>query len=208
MLEVKGERTPEIVGRFRAMVGEHRCTRVDSSEDFEAPGVWDDFLGIALDVKARYGLYGERAGDWDFPELGRTQYLGATKSTVRFRLYEKGKQPEYRHLGREHWVRAEVQVRPAREAKSVYSTVDPVQVWGASPFTRELAARLLQADVGRLAAGTVYRESKRDRALRWMCRQYGPHLISLRDDLGDWACVGKTLGEILHEQQQQRRRRT
>jgi predicted transcriptional regulator len=34
---------------------------------------------------------GGKAGDWDdFPEKGRTLYLGSTSSPVRARLYEKG----------------------------------------------------------------------------------------------------------------------
>ena len=58
---------------------------------------------------------GGKAGDWDdFPEKGRTLYLGSQSSPVRMRLYEKGLQPEYAHLNRPNWARIEVQVRPAK----------------------------------------------------------------------------------------------
>ena len=51
---------------------------------------------------------GGKAGDWDdFPEKGRTLYLGSQSSPVRMRLYEKGLQPEYAHLNRPNWARIE-----------------------------------------------------------------------------------------------------
>ena len=198
MLEVKGSRTPSVVANFRHRYPDHRCTRVDSCEDFFESGIWERALGVVLDVKQRFKLKGERRGDWDYPEDGRTQYLGAVTSPVRARLYEKGKEPGYRHLkGFTDWVRLELQVRPEKEAKTVYSALSATEVWGASPFSRELAGALLNASVGRVPAGTVFRESQRDRALRFMCRQYGAHLVSLASDLGDWQSVGLTLSELV-----------
>lgn len=200
MLEVKGERTAPVVARFRQVFPEHRCTRVDSCQDFFDQGIWDRALAVVMDVKRRHRLRGERRGDWDFPEDGRTQYLGAASSPVRVRLYEKGKETGYSHLeGLRHWVRLELQVRPEKEAKAVYSALTPTEVWGASPFTRELAGALLNAAVARVPAGTVYRESQRDRAIRFLCKQYGSHLVSLAADLGDWQSVGLTLGEMVKE---------
>jgi hypothetical protein len=32
-----------------------------------------------------------------------------------------------------------------------------------------------------------------------MCKQYGPHLFSLAQDLGGWDCVGLTLREMIGE---------
>ena len=197
MIEVKGERTPDVVKAVRETVPGHRCTRVDSCVDLEEPGLWDRLLPVVLAIKREYRLRGEKRGDWDFPEDGRTQYLGAATSAVRARMYEKGKQPEYRHLGREHWVRVETQVRPEKDAKDAYAAATPLDVWGASPYTRALAASILEAQVQPLPAYAARRENARDRALRFMCMQYGAHLISLKDDLGDWACVGLTLSEII-----------
>ena len=82
MVEVKGERTPGVVERLRSAC-EHRCTRVDSCVDFERPGAFEELLGPVLEVKAAHRLYGEKRGDWEFPELGRTQYLGAPSSAIR-----------------------------------------------------------------------------------------------------------------------------
>lgn len=200
MVEVKGEATPEVVERLRG-AAEHRCTRADACADFDVPGAWESLLKPVLEVKAEHKLYGEKRGDWEFPEKGRTQYLGANSSPVRARLYEKGRQPEYRHLEMWNLCRLEVQVRPAKEAKSAYSKLSPLEVWGASRWTRQLAASVLQEHVDPHPAGTIRRDTTRDRALRWMALQYGPHLLSLADDLGGWDMLGRTLAEMVSEEQ-------
>lgn len=200
MIEIKGERTPEVVDRLRGSV-EHRCTRVDSCVDFEAPGAFERLLGTCMEVKKRHRLVGERRGDWeDFPEKGRTQYLGSVVSVTRLRLYEKGKQPEYVHLGRSDWVRAELQVRPVKQAKSTFSELSPLGVWGASKWSRELAAEILEQQVDPSAAGTVWKLTERDKALSWMCRQYGAHMVGLAADLGSWECLGLTLRDMIDQQ--------
>lgn len=117
MLEVKGEQTPEVVERFRTRF-DHRVTRVDSCADFDVPGAFEALLGPSTEVKKERRIMGGKAGDWDdFPEKGRTLYLGSQSSPVRMRLYEKGLQPEYAHLERPNWARIEVQVRPSKDAK-------------------------------------------------------------------------------------------
>lgn len=205
MIEVKGEDTPKAVEALRSRF-QHRCTRVDACADFDAPGAFERLLEACQHVKQGHRLKGEKQGDWeDFPELGRTLYLGARASVCRVRLYEKGKQPEYRHLERPDWARIEVQVRPAKEAKSEFARLSPMEVWGASAWTRELAAKVLQEHIDPHPAGTTYRLTQRDAALEWMCKQYGPHLVDLANELGGWDCLGLTLREIL--QQQQRRER-
>lgn len=207
MIEAKGERTPDAVERLRASV-EHRCTRVDSCHDVEAPGAFESLLEPCLQVKKDHRLKGSKAGDWDdFPEDGRTLYLGANTSAVRLRLYEKGKQPEYRHLNRPDWARIEVQVRPTKDAKTEYSQADSLAVWGASAWTRELAAAVLQAELTPLPAGTTYKLSEQERALRHMCRQYGAHLIGLHNDLGSWEAVGHKIKEMIVNERRAHRAR-
>lgn len=202
MIEAKGERTPGIVSRLRASY-EHRCTRVDSCHDVEAPGAFESLLKPCLEVKRSHKLKGSKAGDWeDFPEDGRTLYIGANTSPVKLRLYEKGHQPEYRHLNRPDWVRIELQVRPAKDAKDAYSHADSLAVWGASKWSRELAGLVLAAELAPLPAGTVYKLTEQDRALRWMCKQYGTSLMGLHSQLGGWDEVGLKLGEMVREELQ------
>ena len=207
MIEVKGEHTPAAAEAIRAAIP-HRVTRVDSCADFDEPGAFERLLDACGAVKARYRLKGERQGDWeDYPEDGRTLYLGARSSVTRLRLYEKGKQPEYRHLERPHWARLEVQVRPIKQARDSFSKADPFEVWGASRWTRELAAEVLQQHIDPHPAGSTYRIPEREAALRWMCRQYGAHLVSLADDLGGWDCLGLTLRDVIEEVQREKQTR-
>lgn len=197
MIEVKGEQTPAAVVALRERYY-HRVTRADSCADFDAPGAFERLLSPCLAIKAKHRLKGAKFGDWeDFPEDGRTLYLGAPTSAVRLRLYEKGKQPEYRHLSRPDWVRMEIQARPAKEAKAAFNHLSAADVWGSSTWSRELAAEALQAHIDPHPAGTVFKHTEREAALRWMCKQYGSHLVSLAADLGNWECVGLTLAEII-----------
>jgi DNA relaxase NicK len=193
-LEAKGHVTPELVSAVRKEYPQHNCTRVDSAYDIEREGAWNDILAEVLAVKAKYRLKGRRFGDWeDFPEDGRTQYLGAVQSAVQVRLYEKGRQPEYRETGHPDWVRLEIQVRPQKDAKVVYSTLDSMQVWGASAYTRELAARVMRSELDSFPAGTVHRSPSSERALNALCDQYGSILMALSDDVGGWELVGMNL---------------
>lgn len=199
-LEVKGSLTPVVVERLREAIPDHRVTRVDSAHDVDKPGAWDELLGICLDVKREFRLKGDKRGDWDdFPEDGRTLYLGAPSSPIKARLYEKGKQPEYRQAGKPDWTRLELQISPQKDAREVYSKLSATEVWGASKYTRALAARVLESELAAYPPGTVRRDSQRDRAIRFMCEQYGAHLMSLKDDLGSWDCLGLTLAEIIRE---------
>jgi DNA relaxase NicK len=205
MIEVKGECTPAVVEALRSAFP-HNCTRVDSCADFDAQGAFERLCGEAQVVKKDHRLKGEKQGDWDdFPEDGRTLYLGARSSVCRLRLYEKGKQPEYRHLERPNWARIELQVRPAKEAKTAFSMLSAAEVWGASTWTRQLAAKVLLEHIDPHPAGTTYRLTKQDAAMEWMCHQYGAHLLGLSNDLGSWECVGPTLRDIIEQQKRRNR---
>lgn len=200
MIEVKGERTPKAVEALRKRYP-HRCTRVDACADFDAPKAFERLYRACRTVKKAHKIIGGKYGDWeDFPERGRTLYMGASSSVVRMRLYEKGLQPGYAHLQRPEWARIEVQVRPAKEAKEAFSQLSALDVWGASRWTRDIAAQVLKTHVDPHPAGSTYRLSERETALRWMCKQYGPHMLSLANDLGGWEVLGLTLREMLQDQ--------
>lgn len=204
MVEVKGERTPHVVEQLRSSY-EHRCTRVDSCYDVDEPGAFDALLAPCIEIKKHFKLKGSKAGDWeDFPEDGRTLYIGANSSPVRSRLYEKGLQPEYRHANRPNWVRLELQVRPSKDAKDAFSKADALAVWGASAWSKELAAKVLAAQLPSLPAGTVYRVSEQERAIAFMCKQYGAHLMGLKNDIGSWEEVGLKLAEIIRRERRVR----
>lgn len=199
MLEVKGDATPKVVEGLRSLCS-HRVTRVDSCADFDAPRAFERLYRVCRSVKKAHRIIGGKAGDWDdFPERGRTLYLGAQSSVTRTRLYEKGKQPEYAHLDRPHWARLEVQVRPAKDAKTEYASLSPADVWGASRWTRDLATLALKQHVDPHPAGTTYRRTELEERLDWLCRQAGPTLWELHEACGSWEAVGLSLGEALRE---------
>ena len=204
MIEVKGERTPDAVSLIR-QVDEHSVTRVDSCADFDAPDEFSRLYGLMSAIKKDRNIYAQHLGDWDMPDLGRTYWMGAKSSPVRCRLYEKGRQPEYRHLGRTDWARLEIQVRPQKEAKRAYAVLDPSEVWGASRWTRDIAASVLVDHIDPHPAGTVYRLDSDEKALRWMCRQYGPRLVALAEVCGGWDMAGLTLREMCIEEERAKR---
>ena len=201
MLEVKGERSPAVVERLRGLFP-HRVTRMDACADFDAPKAFSRVVRACQAVKRAHRIWGEKRGDWeDHPEKGRTFYLGANTSPTRARAYEKGLQPEYAHLDKPNWVRLELQVRPQKEARETFSKLSPLEAWGSSRWSRDLAASVLHDHVDPHPAGTVYRRTDLERRLDWICRQAGPTLLELLAEVGTWECVGLTLGERVKELQ-------
>ena len=100
---------------------------------------------------------GGKAGDWDdFPERA-ARCISVAKAARSGCVFTKGLQPEYVHLKRPDWARIEVQVRPAKEAKDAFSKLSPIEVWGASRWTRDIAAKVLEQHVDPHPAGTTYR---------------------------------------------------
>lgn len=75
MLEVKGERTPMAVEALRERFW-HRCTRVDSCADFDAPRAFDRLRRACMTVKKAHRIMGERRG------TGRTFLRRGERSTL------------------------------------------------------------------------------------------------------------------------------
>lgn len=199
MLDVKGYRTTDAVRDLRKAIPGHRCTRVDSRMDFDAPGVFERLLKPLMSIVDRKKLHSKPDGDWrNHPEEGRTQYAGSEKSAVRVRLYEKGKEPGYRHLCRWDHVRLEAQVRPKKEARDLFAIASPLQVWGAAEWTRELAAEILTLQINPLKAEATKLASVDERKLYWMCRQYGAPMIGLLQHYqGDLEAFGAHINRVL-----------
>lgn len=199
MLDVKGYRTTDAVRDIRKAIPGHRCTRMDSRMDFDAPGVFEKLLQPLMHIVDRKKLYSKPDGDWrNHPELGRTQYVGSPKSAVRVRLYEKGKEPGYRQQCRWDWARLEVQVRPKKEARDVFAIASPLEAWGAAEWTRELAGELLRQQVEPLKAEATKVASVDESKLYWMCRQYGAPMIGLLHHYqGDLEAFGAHINRVL-----------
>lgn len=197
-----GQDTPAFVEAFRTAYPVHRVTRMDAAEDFDSEGSYLQLRGVCKAVRERTGVKGREIVP-DQPEDGRTYYLGSPSSPVRTRLYEKGLQERSRTIGdpkaiSAHWTRLEAQVRPQKAARDTAATATPEQAWGYAQWLQTLAAESMGLDIPRVQ-GRVWQPSDDERALAFMVSQYGSHLDRLRRDLGDWACVGLQLGQMVQD---------
>ncbi len=214
-LIVSSDDCDEIVPVVRRLwQSEHYCTRVDSAEDIDhGADTWDDLFTLVYAVaeadpegrKRRLKI--SQAGDWlrdpsDPEHAGRTLYVGSPKSAVRVRLYEKGKELNGKSIGgRPHsdsLCRVEVQVRPEKDSRWTAARGTSEDMWGYAEWTRDLLRRLKDAEVERVHI-RERRESDLDRALHWLCHQYGEHLTTLAGKLGTEHAPGwDKLGTELH----------
>lgn len=186
----------------------HRVTRMDASEDFDGAGTWEWLYGICLALADERALKIDQAGDWHREIDGRTFYVGGRKSAVFARLYEKGKQLIGRALDggvgiSPHLVRLEVQVRPEGAGRTYAAACEPEQAYGYADWSCELARRVLGLDVERVHI-KERRESDDARAIEWLVRQYGEHLVRLAGEVGGWPALGEELHRV--KQRQDRRR--
>lgn len=190
----------------------HRVSRMDTALDFDGgPSTWGTLLDLCRsiadgervegDTRRRIGkIRTNQMGDWHHGKDGRTFYLGAFKSPVLCRLYEKGIQL-HQDAARRNMpapeasitaVRLEVQVRPDGPAKTTAATATPEQAFGYSEWSRELLRRLDGTKVPRVNV-KERRDSDHERAMQWMVKQYGDHLLAEVAELGSWAALGESL---------------
>lgn len=181
----------------------HRVSRFDAAEDFDQDGAFETLTGHMAAISKEAGC----KGLWmrpDDPEDGATYYLGSKASSVRCRAYQKGLltrkeiHPNFRDQVSPHWARLEVQVRPQKQGKDYAATCSPVDAWGFALWSKELAQVAMALDVARYQGGWKP-QTDDERAFDWMLRQYGPLLGRVKDDLGDWGCVGLQIGQRLKE---------
>jgi hypothetical protein len=190
----------------------HKVSRMDAALDYDdGPGTWERLLDICTRLAKAERVEGDerkrvakirtnQMGDWVHNVHGRTFYLGAFKSAVIARLYEKGIQlrEDAAKYGRarpdisETLVRLEVEVRPDKEAKVRAATATPLEAFGYSEWSRELLRRVESADVPRVHI-RERRDSDHERALNWMVKQYEAHLLQEVADAGGWDHLGEAL---------------
>lgn len=165
---------------------EHRVTRVDSAVDWDAEAAWPRISAMGLEVAKRRGIKTSVAGDWLGKLDGRTLYIGGKSSAFGVRIYEKGKQvPE---AERPWWVRMECEWRPKRENRAVAASLAPVDVWGASPWGRELLEATAALETAPVA-GPAWMPPDDLRARSALLRQYGSVLGRWADEVGGMAML-------------------
>lgn len=205
-----GDDTDALVPIVRALwPTTHRVSRMDASQDFDGRGTWNRLYATTLAVADERRLAINQAGDWHRGEAGRTFYVGGTKSAVRARLYEKGKQLRAEALDggadiSPDLCRLEVQVRPEGHARTVAASTTPEGAYGFANWTQELARRVHGVDVERVHI-KERRESDDERALEYLVRQYGGHIDRLALRLGGgWDDAGMHLWQ-LHKRNEARK---
>jgi DNA relaxase NicK len=101
------------------------------------------------------------------------------------RIYEKGKQLD---CGND-WVRAELQVRPQKDQKTLIAYLDSTEVWGLSKWSHSMAVQLGKKNLQRVQA-QVYQPSDHDRAYSFMIKKYRKVLEQMLASHGSPEAVG------------------
>jgi hypothetical protein len=208
---------------------EHLPTRLDPCQDFVDGKAFKRLSRVGRKIAIKHRTKFPRMADALNPTAGQTQYIGSPRSEFRARIYEKGWEVVNKamaSMGRQafkpeditsirvpgidlqchpsEWVRAELQARPKGEAaRRAAAIATPEEVWTMTDWSRDFAKEALALDLER-AYIRQRKISTDEKALRFMCSQYGNVLARLQLELGDWSCVGLTIGEILSQLAQER----
>jgi hypothetical protein len=186
----QGPRSPEFVQIIREHMPVHGVSRADVCEDYTNPGAWDFIVSTALALADELSLSVRHVGDWHRAEKGRTLYLGSRDSPYFVRIYEKGKQ-----LGADpHWVRVEVELKPASKDKERWSLASPQQVAYAVPWGREFWARLGHLEPDRVIQVPPPPPKNLESRTLALVAQYGRVILDLAEHhQGDLSRLGEHL---------------
>lgn len=201
------EKAQDLMNLLRLVYpNDHVVTRIDVAEDMNEEGLFDELRGRLMSIASKERLKTSVAGDWltDNALDGRTMYLGSPKSSMRVRLYEKGKQ-----LANElfisrgfqppkdfpiHWVRLEAQCRPKNQQRILAATAELTDIWGYAKWTQTVADDVLSLSVPRVRAD-IWKKSHDEQVFEWVARQYGNFLVRQFEKFGSWGNVGFEIGK-------------
>lgn len=207
---ISGEAAQAGAELIRANFPDHLVTRCDAREDFADEGAFDRIVPELLDVAKSHRVKVDTRGDHLLTKQGRTVYLGSPSSACRQRLYDKAAELRAKFAADpvklaqvpEHMTRLEAQVRPqTREARVVFSTIEPLAVMGSSAWLREVMKRVAGLDLEPVQVGKPWRQSDDERAYGYLLAQYGGLLRRIHGDLGSWDMVGRQIGFDLAERE-------
>lgn len=187
---------------LRSHTDKHSPVRIDAALDIAGEGLFDRLEAITRQMAKAFSVSWRPVGDWVTPEAGRTIEVGSRRSEVFFRVYEKGFEMQAKHrvalddLARQT-VRVEVEFKPRSiAAKRKAVVIRPPELFALNKTLRQLVSSLSN-EVLQPVLVREPRSSDRDKALRWMVRQYGGHLESLLQECeGDLALFGGRLFDI------------
>lgn len=156
-----------------------KATRVDSCLDFF--GHFDAIEAKMQELHRERRVARDRYG---VPETGQTFYLGSDESPVRCRLYQKGLKelpsmaPDERAAFWD-WNRLELQFKPraGQEQRKAFQ-MTPLEVWGASRWSRELLAWVAGLNPPRLERNPRMDRTAKER-LAFVFRQYARTILEV-----------------------------
>lgn len=170
-VKATGRRAQLVSEVIRAEWPQHKVSRLDSCYDMSAPGLFDDLRKVMDGIHERAGVYRQTFG-LGSPENGRTYYLGAPKSPMRVRCYEKGIQMGLGgHPDFQDWVRLEAQFRPRSADKARFATVTPEGVWSGSLWSRDLVGSALAKDPEPVKRAPIMERNEYEK-LMWVLETY------------------------------------
>jgi hypothetical protein len=197
-----GGDAPMLAEVLRGAFPNHRVSRLDSCEDYHHSDAYEYLRGIGLRIAKECNVaVREITKPLVESDDGCTLYLGSPSSAISGRIYEKGKQLA---VGTE-WVRVELQVRPQKHVKDVAAMLSPEQVWGLAKWPTALAHELGKTSIQRVDV-QIYQPSDEERAYRWLLKQYGPLLSSLKAVHGSWEALGAQIGYDIEHKGEERKK--
>lgn len=178
-IRATGFRAPAMAEVCRRLFPEHRVTRLDVAIDFCQGNAWN---GALLECRSTMRRANMESGLLMLPDnesKGSTYYMGSKSSPVMARLYQKGLQMAGKFKDEEFpedWVRLELQVRPAKKAKTTFAGLTPEECWGASKWAQDLYQRMTGILTPRRPVD--FREpTEWERTQAHMMMQYGKHMF-------------------------------
>jgi hypothetical protein len=207
----------------------HSVTRVDVCQDFIDATAFTRLRRVGRRIAKDHRMKFAMVQDGIDKSAGRTQYIGSPSSEYRARIYEKGWEVVGKAIAAlkgykpsadaitsmevpgmdrtchpSEWTRAELQARPKHPtARQTAAFATPEQLWGFSEWSQNFAREAFSLELERIYV-RMRKVTNDERALRFMVSQYGNVLRRLHGDLGDWACVGKQIGEVWADVQAER----
>lgn len=183
-LIVSGFYSPAVAAAVRHLP--HSVARVDVRLDLASPGLFGRLDRLTARFARSHRLTRQVIRNDDL-EKGATIYLGSRTSAFFVRIYQvglkrakdEGRTGDSISIREASAVRIELEYKPAKGPDKVAaSLLDPLQIWACTDWTQ----KLLDLVAG-LKADRVFLvkpdETDLERALRWMCRQYGSRLREL-----------------------------
>lgn len=191
-----GGDAPRFAEVVRSHWPDHRVSRMDVAFDADSPEAFDLLVGKALEIADRMRVKVSHQGDWHRGQDGRSLYLGSKNSVVQLVIYEKGKHPDLKHVGKPNWVRAEVRIKPQKDGKGFLSGIQPQSAWGCSSWSKEFGEWLHMQDLPRLRVGSRWSLSDHERAKRALIRQYRNVIGVLVQEQGSPEAMGAHLWDL------------